>query len=364
MRPAILSFTILLLTFGLSGCLRPGEERAQRDLQIGQQTMGASSVRVENGLAAVQDFSDERLIVWASAPSLTIDLEVQDPASEFALEIHNCMPAGELRAPQGVVVTRIPQPEPTRCSYTLTGLPESGTLNFATSTASDVNPFRFAVLSDVQEAIGEVQDVFETINAQEDIEFLLGAGDLTEQGTLSQLERYQQELRMLDIPYYTTLGNHELGTNPPPFQDLFGRASFSFEHRGIRFTLLDSGSAGIDPLVFDELDRWLKAGETAPHVVAMHVPPIDPVGVRNGSFASRNEGAKLLSKLASHGVDLTLYGHVHTYFNFENAGIPAHISGGGGAVPERFDNIERHILVIDVTPSTSDFDVSVVRVDL
>ena len=65
----------------------------------------------------------------------------------------------------------------------------------------------------------------------------------------------------------------------------------------------------------------------------MHIPPVDPIGVRNGSFANRNEAAKLLTRLARGGVDLTLYGHIHSYYAFENAGIPAHISGGGGAIP-------------------------------
>jgi hypothetical protein len=95
----------------------------------------------------------------------------------------------------------------------------------------------------------------------------------------------------------------------------------------------------------------------------MHIPPLDPIGVRNGAFANRNEAAKLLGRLAAAGVDLTLYGHIHSYYHFENAGIAAHVSGGGGAIPERFDDIGRHFLVVDVEPSEQRFDVSVVRVD-
>lgn len=40
-------------------------------------------------------------------------------------------------------------------------------------------------------------------------------------------------------------------------------------------------------------------------------------------------------------VDLTVHGHVHSYYAFANAGIPAFITGGGGAIPERFDAIGR-----------------------
>jgi Icc protein len=95
----------------------------------------------------------------------------------------------------------------------------------------------------------------------------------------------------------------------------------------------------------------------------MHIPPIDPVGVRNGSFADRNEAAKLLAKLAEGGVDLTLYGHIHTYYPFSNAGIPAHIAGGGGAIPERFDGIGRHYLTVDVDPRSGVVETGLVRID-
>ena len=72
-----------------------------------------------------------------------------------------------------------------------------------------------------------------------------------------------------------------------------------------------------------------------------------PIGVRNGSMASRSEADKLLAKLAEGRVDLTLYGHIHSYYSFDNAGIPAFISGGGGAIPERFDKIGRHFMVFE-----------------
>src|SRR5260221_4504482 len=95
----------------------------------------------------------------------------------------------------------------------------------------------------------------------------------------------------------------------------------------------------------------------------MHIPPVDTVGVINGSFADRDEAAKLLAKLAGGHVDLTLYGHIHSYYPFSNAGIPAYISGGGGAIPERFDGIGRHYLTIDVDPAQVVLPTADVRID-
>jgi hypothetical protein len=39
------------------------------------------------------------------------------------------------------------------------------------------------------------------------------------------------------------------------------------------------------------------------------------------------------------------------------------VSGGGGAIPERFDDMGRHFLVVAADPATQALDVRVVRVD-
>jgi 3',5'-cyclic-AMP phosphodiesterase len=54
---------------------------------------------------------------------------------------------------------------------------------------------------------------------------------------------------------------------------------------------------------------------------------------------------------------------VHSFYAFTNAGIPAYISGGGGAIPQRLDGIGRHYLVVDVDSARQISEVAVVRVD-
>ena len=110
-----------------------------------------------------------------------------------------------------------------------------------------------------------------------------------------------------------------------------------------------------DDLVEDWLVDWLAAARDRTNIFLTHFPPIDPVGVRYGGFRSADDGRRLLSRLAEANVDLTLYGHIHTYIQFENAGIPAYISGGGGAKPMRWDGVDRHFLVVesDGTPGAA-----------
>ncbi|MBK8996561.1 MAG: metallophosphoesterase [Myxococcales bacterium] len=355
------------LSVGLSlagGCVRPTEERAERDLEVGKAEGHGLRLEVSDGLAAVRRLDAGELVLWSSAPAwqLTLDTEPSAPA-DWTVTLENVLPDVELSGP-GAQVVLLEQKLPTRKKYRVS-LPAGARtqLTLASPDRDDSSKWRFAVMSDVQEAIDDVHDIYQKVNQVPDVRFLLGAGDLTQQGSPEELERFKTELASLDVPYYTTLGNHELGDDGPAYQDWYGRASFSFVFRGVRFSMLDSAGASIDPLVFDWLDDWLAKGKSSVHIVAMHIPPIDPVGVRNGSFASRNEAAKLLTRLAKGSVDLTLYGHIHSYYSFDNAGIPAYISGGGGAIPERFDDVGRHFLVVDVDPEQGIDRVQMVEVD-
>ena len=358
-RAACLAVAVLV-----AACLRPTEERVERDRAVGQAEHGVLSVNVDDGLAAVRSLTDDSLVLWGSAPAFRLTLRAAEPRT-LQLELQNCLPDAQLRVTSGTaqLQTLGATDAPTRFRFRLE-LPAGETrLELSAPDDDSALPFRFALLSDVQEAIDRVADIYDLINAQTELRFVLGAGDLTPRGTEEQLQRFQRELLRLEIPYFATLGNHELGTHPDVFHDYFGRGNFHFRFHGAAFTLLDDGSASLDPTVYDWLDDWLAASQKDVHIVAMHIPPIDPIGVRNGSWANRSEAAKLLARLAEGRVDATLYGHIHSQYEFDNAGIPAFISGGGGAIPERFDGIGRHFMIFDVDPKRGITAHQVIRVD-
>jgi 3',5'-cyclic AMP phosphodiesterase CpdA len=246
-------------------------------------------------------------------------------------------------------------------------LPATGavTITIAPPDTDDRSAWRFAAMADIQTALPEVNEVFEVISLDDSIRFVISMGDITQWGNASEYGLYEEQLATLDVPYYATIGNHELFGDPAEWLRRFGRFNVHFDFRGVAFSLVDSGSATIDPIVHAALDGWLDEASDRIHVFATHYPPLGPRDVRGeSSFASQREAARLLDRLAAGRVDLTLYGHVHTYSEFENAGIPAHISGGGGALPVAFDGISRHFLVVDVDPAADTVtDVEVVRVD-
>lgn len=348
-------------------CVNVAEERALRDLEVGQAEAGDVRIAVQDGRAAVRRLEAGKLGLWAGAPALSARLGVGASGGPWEITIENVLADAVLTAEaagEALAVEITDSPFPTQRTWRLDAPAGAEiTLTLRPPDADNLDPWRFAVLADVQEAIDEVQDIYTKMNAHPGLRFTLFSGDLTQRGTVEQLERFQRELKSLAIPMYSTLGNHELGTRDDLYHEYYGRGNHSFRFRGVQFTMIDDASATIDPMVYDWLEGWLAEGRGGLHLVAMHIPPLDPVGTRNGAFASRAEASKLLKMLADGGVDLTIYGHIHSYYVYENAGIPAYITGGGGAIPERLDGIGRHFMVVDVTPGDKFTQVAVVRVD-
>lgn len=363
-----LGLTAALLT---PGCMRPGEDRAVRDTRVGQAEADALTVEVEGGLASVRTLASGTLELWGQAPVFTTRVTAsEDARTDWLFMVHNAMPDAVLdavdEAGTPLTVVAMPDAHPTVKAWRVALRPgTTARLTVAPPDWDTREPFRFAALADVQEALSRVGDVYAKLNEDPSLRFIFFAGDLTELGTREELEEFQRRLEADSrIPLYATLGNHETFTDDArEYQRLVGRGSQHFTFHGVHFSLVDSGSSTVDPMVEEALDGWLEEARDAVHVVAMHIPPLDPVGVRGGGFAVREEAAGLVGKMARAGVDLTLYGHIHSYYAFSNAGIPAYISGGGGAIPERFDGVGRHYLAVDVDPSAGVREVGLVRVD-
>ena len=362
--------TLLLLIFSATGCLNRPERRVELDKRVGHaQFDGLGTVTVEKGSAQVRRFEPGVLELMGQAPLFTGTLVLDEPLERLVVTLHNSMPDATLSllTPTGDAseVGLMDTQYPTHRRWELRDLP-AGITTFRVEGGRSLTaePFRFAYLSDVQEGIGGVQDIYKVMNLDPDIAFVVGGGDTTHRGRPAQIERFLEELTQLRVPMFTTSGNHDVGWGEErTWFAYMGRNSFHFVFRGVHFTFLDSADATLDPSVYSWLDGWLAEGRDAVHVVTTHIAPIDPVGSRNGSFSSRREAQLLLSKLASGGVDLTLYVHIHSYYAFENAGIPAYISGGGGGPEERLDGIGRHYLTVDVDPAVGITKVSVVRID-
>lgn len=355
------SIWMLLLT----GCLRPGLDRAQLDRDVGRVTIDGLALNVDGGLAvfrAVQTRAEGvDVVLWAQAPTLTIDVDAP-AATTLDLTIRNALIDAALTVNDDAPVAAEDTGLPTVRRWQIALPAGPSTLRIAPPDADEVGPFRVALMSDVQSAIDEVGDIYALMNRDPTIRFVVSSGDLVNNGAVDELEEFQARLEALDVPLYATPGNHERGADEAAWRDTFGRGSFQFRFKGAFFTFADSSAATVDPLVYDWLSGWLADATDAVHVFLTHVPPIDPEGGRNGGWRSRREAAKMFTLLARGKVDAAVYGHVHSLYSYSNAGVDAWISGGGGALPERLDGIGRHFLVADIGADRVE-RVSVVRVD-
>ncbi len=331
-------------------CTRPSEDRAYAELEVGQATIADASVVVEGGLAVVRDLTDHKLELWANAPDIRIALVLGDTAAgDWKIIVRNSLPDAVLREEIGdgsAQTSRTGDDGPTVATFELPLSAGTHSLRVGPLDADTLEPFHVAAMADIQKALPTVDEVFAEINSVDGVRFVVGMGDITERSEDSEYEMFDRQLAYLRVPFYTTLGNHELWESPQKFFDRYGRASFQFEFKGVMFTFADSGDAAIDPLVNEQLIEWLRKARYKTSVFLTHMPPIDPVGIRYGSFRSTRDGQRLLGELVDAQVDLTLYGHIHTFVEYDNGGIPAFISGGGGAQPMKGDSIDRHFLVV------------------
>lgn len=341
----------LLSLLSLAACSRPGEERALAELEVG--TLAEPSgltVEVAGGLARIARAAPGDLALWSQAPAFEVELFVPPSAAgAWRIEVGN-IPADSALSVDGQPAMMAAAQQRVTSQWEILLTEGAHTLRVAPLDADDPGPFRFLALADVQTGLSSVHEVFAAMNRVEGARFAVFMGDLTERAELHEYDLAQQQLETLQIPFYATLGNHELWAEPERFFTRFGRASFHFAYRDVAFSFADSGDAGLDPMVEGWVDDWLDESRDQVHVFLSHFPPIDPAGIRDGSYRNHRDGHRLLGKLASGGVDLTLFGHIHTYIAFENAGIPSYISGGGGARQERWDGIsKRHFLIVDVS---------------
>jgi len=108
--------------------------------------------------------------------------------------------------------------------------------------------FKYAFVTDthVGTATGE-EDLRRTvadINSQNDIDFVLVTGDITEMGTNEELKLAREILGGLNKKFYVIPGNHDTGWSESggvSFIKEFGDDKFTFDHNGYRFIACASG---------------------------------------------------------------------------------------------------------------------------
>ena len=224
--------------------------------------------------------------------------------------------------------------------------------------------FRFAVYGDNQRGIAVHRRIAEVILLS-GAEVVLHVGDFVKDGRNDVEWEEQFRLPALDllekVVFLGVPGNHDKDSRRyyeivgPPL----GRSWFSVEHGAVAFFGIDTNK-NLRPR--GEQGRWLEGalkGCRAPWKVAfLHEAPYSSSWPwPGGALKTRTHVMPVLEK---YGVDLVFAGHIHNYERFHKDGIPYIITGGGGDIlskPEQLENphtkwtaMLHHFCTADVYP--------------
>ncbi|MFT5352866.1 MAG: Icc protein [Polyangiales bacterium] len=353
------STTFLGVALLLVSCLRPSEHHERLDERVGMAEV--EGLRIDSdGSLAIRSVTPQEIVLWAGTPRLRLSIEgITVP---LRLRVMNTLPDSLLVA-GGTLVARENGRRRTEGLWTLDPSMSGEELIIESADAELPIAHAVAVLSDIQEAVDNMADIVDRLN-QDEIRYVVSTGDLTNNGTREEIIRFQLELERLDVPFYSTVGNHET-PGPENWHEYFGPFSGFFTQHGVAVSLVDSSNATIDPDLHARMLEFANTNVETLHLFLTHTPLLDASGFRSGAFRSRNEAARIIQELSARRVDAIFFGHVHSYYAYSLGDVPTYISGGGGAIQERLDGIERHYLRVNLVPDAeSPIDgVTLIRVD-
>lgn len=187
--------------------------------------------------------------------------------------------------------------------------------------------FKFAFISDTHignSTAGEdLERTVADINMQDDLDFVVITGDITEMGTDKELVLAKSIFRRLNKPFYILPGNHDTGWSESggvSFVREFGYDKFVFDHKGYRFigcasgpyVRMSDGHIPRDAIVW--LDSVLAKTPKDQPVIFLNHYPLD-----NGL----DNWYEITDRLKDYNTQLAICGHGHNNREVKAEDIPA-----------------------------------------
>jgi hypothetical protein len=193
-----------------------------------------------------------------------------------------------------------------------------------------VNPdsFRFAVFGDPQIEHDYVSSLgrFRQEVIDHRIDFFCVLGDLTNDATADEVDTIKAQLDRVGIPYYATIGNHDLyqADGWERFKENYGPSSYAVTIADrVRLIFLDTADGTIGPTQLHWLESVLidfgtagvEGSPAVPYppfkIVLTHFPVFDGEKPIMWRLASDAERTKVQSLLEGHGAYAWCAGHIH-----------------------------------------------------
>jgi 3',5'-cyclic AMP phosphodiesterase CpdA len=194
--------------------------------------------------------------------------------------------------------------------------------------------FSFAVFSDKQDRDPVFNDLIGVMNQDKSIIFAINAGDLTDDGSQAEYDKYWLEKTKATVKIYDVIGNHDrgnfnLGYNI--FKKKYGFTYSYFDQDDCRFILIDNSSGkGLGEGQWSWLKKTLSTKKMK--FVFMHKPLFDPSGTYTSHvMAPQREVKKLQQLFIDNGVKYVITGHIHGYSKEDDGAIVYIVTAGAGA---------------------------------
>ncbi len=312
--------------------------------------LDADGVRDERepGVAGVRVSNGQQVVVSDRAGRWT--LPVSDDTALFVVKPSGMRTAIDDRNLPRFYYLHKPSGSPSTLTYPAvppTGpLPES--IEFPLYRQHESSPFRVLVLGDPQpQSVREVDYFLNDIVAElpdHDAAFGVTLGDIVNHD-LALYDPMTQATRLVGIPWYHLLGNHDMNLDAPSertsdetFERVFGPSTYAFTYADVHFVVLDNvmfrpASQALDRpaayrggLAAQQLRFVEQYVATVPRneriVLLMHIPLV------GHDVHQVPERAALFEILADHRYTLSISGHSHMQahaFLGEEAGNPGAI---------------------------------------
>lgn len=196
---------------------------------------------------------------------------------------------------------------------------------------------------------------------KDQVRFVVGLGDYTDVGTLSELEKVKNEFEKAGMRYFVVPGDHDLWNSRDQqrsptenFNGVFGPIYQSFAEEGVRLLLVYNSDnylgLGQDQLKWlkSELDNMKNSSDTRLIFVFLHEPLYHPSSIRimgKVEEGLKGEARELLKMFKDGGVKEVFAGDTHYFTSYQEPETGLHMFTSGALTGLRNAQAPRYIKV-------------------
>lgn len=330
---------------------------------ISSYDLNGNTVSIQGGFVKgkiAENSNQESLLLHSLSPTPVITLKSATEKS-YMLRLENISPS-KITTSDGIANLKVIDPH--TISFTV-DLKANQIKAIQFTLKPSENP-EVVMLGDNRNGYGTFAQIISQVNGINPA-FVVDNGDLVYGGEPNRYRLFYETVSKLQVPLYTTLGNHDIRENGRKiYTELFGPPYYSFDYLNNHFIFLDSSRGWTEKTAIPEEEyKWLEAdlqkAQGKRIFVVSHIPPTDPranltpntypelaqsqknsllqnemnklSGTSNidHAFHDKQEAARFENLMTKYKVDTVFLSHIHSFFSFVKNNVRYIITGGAGA---------------------------------